>query len=186
MVQRRYQSPFHCQHSYSHAECSCNDSDMCISCTCLYRKLVLVSNPVFFAPLRHSHSLNASRHTKLLELQTISASSATTYFFDSLLPKFHLATQKLGSMWLCLTAVNPSSWLHNCEPKPPSPLHRGPAAAVAPRTPDFTVLLVVFPLLPLHLAPPPTVQTNIHILNLPVFAGANCSLRADPQLRCIK
>lgn len=125
MVQRCYQSPFHFQQSYLLAEGSCNDFDS-ISCTCLYKKLVLVSNPVFFAPLWHSHSLNASRHTTLLELKTISAFSATSYYFDSLLSKFHLANPKLGKMCLCFTAVNSSSWLHNCQPKPHSPLYHVP------------------------------------------------------------
>lgn len=147
MVERCYQSPFHFQQSYLLAEGSCNNFDS-ISCTCLYKKLVLVSNPVFFAPLWHSHSLNASRHTKLLELKTISAFS-TTYYLDSLLSKFHLATQKLGSMCLSFTAVNSPSWLHNCEPKPRSPLHHVPAVAAAPRTPNLIALLVHFsPLAP--------------------------------------
>lgn len=139
---------FHFQQSYLLAEGSCNDFDS-MSCTCLYKKLVLVSNPVFFAPLWHSHSLNASWHTKLLELRTISAFSATTYCFDSLLSTFHLVTQKLGSRYLCFTAVNPSSWVHNCEPKPRSPLRHVLAVAAVPRTPNLIALLVCFsPLAP--------------------------------------
>lgn len=130
------------------AEGSCNDFDS-ISCTCLYKKLVLVSNPVFFAPLWHSHSLNASRHTTLLELKTISAFSATSYYFDSLLSKFHLANPKLGKMCLCFTAVNSSSWPHNCQPKPHSPQYHVPTAAAAPRILNLIALFVhFFPLAP--------------------------------------
>lgn len=96
--------------SYSRAEGSCDAFDS-TSYTCLNKKLVLVSNPVFFASLWHSHTLNASQHTKLLKLKTISEFSATVYWFDSLLSKFHLATQNTGSMCLCFTAVNPQPFI---------------------------------------------------------------------------
>lgn len=181
MVQRCYQSPFHFQQSYLLAEGSCNDFDS-ISCTCLYKKLVLVSNPVFFAPLWHSHSLNASRHTKLLELKTISAFSATSYYFDSLLSKFHLATPKLGKMCLCFIAVNLFLGSITVNPNPTALYTMCLQRQQLPEYWISLLCLFAFSLLPLHLAPPPTVQVNIHILNLPVFAGANCSLSVDLQL----